>query len=57
VAILFRSVSGVGEVVGAFLRYEAREESADALPGGFDGALCGFAQQGFEFGEDSVRSD
>jgi hypothetical protein len=28
------------------------QESADAFPGGFDGSLGGFAEQGLEFGED-----
>src|SRR5213075_740728 len=28
------------------------EESTDPLPGGFDGSLCGFTQQGLKLGED-----
>jgi hypothetical protein len=46
--ILSRSITSIGEVVGAFLRREAVEECTDLSPGGFNGAGVGLAQQGFE---------
>ena len=39
------------EVVGAFLRCEAVEQGADALPGCFDSSLGGFSEQGFQLGK------
>ncbi len=46
------SVSRVGEISGAFGWREFIEQLADAFPSGFGRALCGFAQEVFELGED-----
>jgi hypothetical protein len=39
------------EVVFAFLRGEGAEQFADFVPERWDGARCGFAQEGLEFCE------
>ena len=39
------------DVVGAFLRCEAIEQGADALPGCFDSSLRSFSEQRFQLGE------
>jgi hypothetical protein len=39
------------DIVGAFLRCEATEQGADALPGCFDGSLGSFSEQRFQLGE------
>lgn len=44
-------ISGVDEVIGAFLAAEGVEERADALPGCLGSSLCGFAQEVLELGE------
>ena len=49
---LGRSISGVLEVVGAFLRREAAEKLADGSRDGVDGSGGSFAQQRLELGED-----
>ncbi len=50
--ISYGSVSGVLDVVGTFVGWEAVEDGADPLPGGFGGSFGGVSQQMFEFGED-----
>ena len=45
------SITAGADVVEAFLWGELVNEGADAGPQGFGGSFSGFAQQGFEFGE------
>jgi hypothetical protein len=52
VILLGGSISGIGEVIGAFLWGETIEEVADSALGGFDCAGVGFAQQGLQLGKD-----
>lgn len=47
-----RCIAEVSEVVGAFVGREGIEQRADAPPCGFDGALCGFAQQMLKLGDE-----
>ena len=42
----------MGEVVAAFLRPEAVQQSPDPSPGRLNGAFGRVAEQGFELGED-----
>ena len=42
----------MGEVVAAFLRFEAVQQGADPPPGRFNGAFGRVAEQSFELGED-----
>ena len=46
------AIASVNEVVFTFAGVEVLEEFADRLPQCADGACGGFAQQGFELGED-----
>jgi len=39
------------DVCGAFVWLEAIEQGSDASPGGFDGSLVGFSDEGLELGE------
>ncbi len=41
----------MSDVCGAFIWLEAIEQGSDAPPGGFDGSLVGFSDEGLELGE------
>ena len=50
--ILVGSISGIGEVGLAFVRFEAIEEGANTLPSCLKSPRGGLAQQVVELGED-----
>ena|SRR6266511_401040 len=50
--ILSSRISGVFEVIGAFLWREGLEQLADCRAEGFNGARGAFSQQVFELGKD-----